>query len=75
MNSDKNVDFVLGNQNPLTGGIGKMDSEHVDPLHTFLGLAGLSLVNYKGLSIINPKLTMSSNATNHLANLHRQWAH
>ncbi|OXA62812.1 geranylgeranyl transferase type-1 subunit beta [Folsomia candida] len=70
---DKNIDFVLGNQNPLSGGIGKVDSEHVDPLHTFLGLAGLSLVKYKGLNLMNPMLTTSNNASEHLSNLHRQW--
>lgn len=70
---DRNIDFVLGNQNPLSGGIGKVDSEHVDPLHTFLGLAGLSLVKYKGLNLINPMLTMSSNASKHLSELHQGW--
>jgi len=64
---------VLGNQNPISGGIGKMDNQHVDPLHTFLGLAGLSLAKYKGLNSINPKLTMSSNATLRMEELHRQW--
>lgn len=64
---------VITLQNPLSGGIGKVDSEHVDPLHTFLGLAGLSLVKYKGLNLMNPMLTTSNNASEHLSNLHRQW--
>jgi len=70
---ESNVDFVLGNQNPLTGGIGKYDNDYSDPLHTFLGLAGLSLVDYEGLNMINPQLTMTENAVEHLKTLQRNW--
>lgn len=70
----KNVDFLLGNQNPLSGGIGKYDNEHVDPLHTFMGLAGLALVNYDGLNQISPMLTMSENAVVHMKSLHSRWS-
>lgn len=68
-----NVDFILSNQNPLTGGIGKSDNTFPDPLHTFMGLAGLSLVNYEGLNSINPALTMSENAVLFLITLQAQW--
>lgn len=69
----KNIDFILGNQNPLTGGIGKCDNEHVDPLHTFMGLAGLSLVKYDGLNLMSPMLTMSENAVSHMKTIHVRW--
>jgi geranylgeranyl transferase type-1 subunit beta len=70
---ESNVSFVLGNQNPLTGGIGKYDNDYSDPLHTFLGLAGLALVDYEGLNAINPQLTMSENAVKHLQVLQLRW--
>lgn len=70
----RNTDFILANQNPLSGGIGKCDNEHVDPLHTFMGLAGLSLVKYEGLNPINPMLTMSENAVSHMRTIHTRWA-
>ena len=69
----RNVDFILSNQNPLTGGIGKSDNTYPDPLHTFMGIAGLSLVNYEGLSQINPALTMSEKAVSHLKSIQANW--
>lgn len=44
-----------------------------DPLHTYLGLGGLSLIGEPGLSPIFPALNMSQRAYDHLANLQRQW--
>jgi len=69
----RNVEFLLGNQNPICGGIGKCDNEHVDPLHTFMGLAGLALVQYEGLNPINPMLTMSEKAVMHMGKVHLGW--
>jgi geranylgeranyl transferase type-1 subunit beta len=70
----RNVDFILSNQNPLTGGIGKSDNTYPDPLHTFMGIAGLSLVNYEGLNAINPALTMSERAVSHLKTVQDSWS-
>lgn len=70
---DAVINFILSNQNPITGGIGKVDNEYVDPLHTFMSLAGLSLMNYEGLNAVNPTLTMSENAVQHLKKLQMNW--
>lgn len=69
----ENIEWILSNQNPLTGGIGKCDNDLCDPLHTFMGLAGLSLVSYDKLMPIIPELTMTKEALNHLRRLHEMW--
>ena len=45
-----------------------------DPLHTFMGICGLSLVNYPTLEPIHPALVISMRAFQHLQNLHRKWS-
>lgn len=68
-----NRSFVLSTQSPITGGFSKYPDHSPDPLHTYLGLCGLSLIGEPGLSPIFPALNMSQRAYDHLANLHRQW--
>ena len=69
--SKANIDFILHNQNPITGGIGKQDNEHTDPLHTFMGIAGLSLAQYENLNPMHAALTMSEKTFQHLKTLNR----
>lgn len=64
-----NADFILHNQNPIIGGIGNQDNEHTDPLHTFMGIAGLSLTHYENLNPVHAALTISEKAFNHLKSL------
>uniref|UniRef100_A0A0B6Z0R7 Geranylgeranyl transferase type-1 subunit beta n=1 Tax=Arion vulgaris TaxID=1028688 RepID=A0A0B6Z0R7_9EUPU len=68
-----NRSFVLSTQSPITGGFSKYPEHIPDPLHTYLGLGGLSLIGEPGLSPIFPALNMSQRAYDHLTNLHRQW--
>ncbi|CAL1526968.1 unnamed protein product [Lymnaea stagnalis] len=68
-----NRSFVLSTQSPITGGFSKYPDHSPDPLHTYLGLCGLSLIGEPGLSPIFPALNMSQRAYDHLSNLHRQW--
>ncbi|XP_059163268.1 geranylgeranyl transferase type-1 subunit beta-like [Physella acuta] len=68
-----NRSFVLSTQSQITGGFSKYPDHIPDPLHTYLGLCGLSLIGEPGLSPIYPALNMSQRAFDHLSNLHRQW--
>lgn len=44
-----------------------------DPLHTYLGLCGLSLIGEPGLASIHPALNITQRAVDHLDDLHRKW--
>ncbi|RWS13653.1 geranylgeranyl transferase type-1 subunit beta-like protein [Dinothrombium tinctorium] len=69
-----NFDFVMSTQDPIVGGFGKNSYSPPDPMHTYLGLAGLSLIptTNKILSTINPEVNISERATEHLRCIHRQ---
>jgi geranylgeranyl transferase type-1 subunit beta len=69
----ENMEFIFSNQNPLTGGIGKYDNDLCDPLHTFMGIAGLSLLPYANLNPVLPELTMTQSTWSHLRTLHENW--
>jgi geranylgeranyl transferase type-1 subunit beta len=69
----ENMEFIFSNQNPLTGGIGKYDNDLCDPLHTFMGIAGLSLLAYANLNPVLPELTMTQSTWSHLRTLHERW--
>ncbi|KAK0070374.1 geranylgeranyl transferase type-1 subunit beta [Biomphalaria pfeifferi] len=68
-----NRSFVLSTQSPVTGGFSKYPDHVPDPLHSYLGLCGLSLIGEPGLSPIFPALNLSQRAYDHLSNLQRQW--
>jgi geranylgeranyl transferase type-1 subunit beta len=44
-----------------------------DPLHTYMGLCGLSLVHYPSLEPIHPALVITARAHEHLKTLHKTW--
>ena len=69
----ENIDWLLQNQNPIMGGFGKHDNEFTDPLHTYMGLAGLSLINYDNLNKLFPALTVSQRTVQHLRSLQNSW--
>ena len=56
---ERSSNFVLDTQDPLKGGLSKWVDNSSDPLHTQLGLGGLSLFGYPGLSAINPALNVT----------------
>ena len=68
-----NRGFILSTQSSLTGGLSKYPDHTPDPLHTYLGLCGLSLIGEPGLNPIFSALNMTQRAYDHLCNLHRQW--
>lgn len=55
----KSVQFVLSTQDPIIGGMGKWPDSHPDPVHTHMGLSGLSLSNSLELSPVYPALVSS----------------
>lgn len=70
----ENINYIFETYNQITGGFAKWPDCHPDPLHTFMGLCGLSLVDYPGLQPIHPSLVITQRAYNHLKNLHLSWA-
>lgn len=65
--------FVLSTQDPVTGGLAKWRDTSPDPLHTYLGLAGLALGGEEGLLEVEPALNMTKRARVHLEKLQEGW--
>lgn len=55
------------------GGFAKWPSCTPDPLHTFMGLCALSLVEYNSLKKIHPALVITMDAYEHLIEIHKKW--
>lgn len=68
-----NREFLLNAQNPLTGGLGKNNSDNPDPHHTYLGLAGLSFMQMDDLREVHAPLNISSRAHSALKSIHATW--
>ncbi|XP_076443833.1 geranylgeranyl transferase type-1 subunit beta-like [Babylonia areolata] len=65
--------FVLSTQSLITGGLAKWPDTTPDPLHTYLGLCGLALMGEPGLATVHPALNITQRASDHLANVQKQW--
>ena len=65
--------FVLSTQDPVIGGMAKWIDSGVDPLHTYMGLSGLSLQGEEGVGKVDPCLNISLRAKHWLESLHRTW--
>ena len=70
---NENVNYIFETYNEITGGFSKWPACSSDPLHTFMALCGLSLLDYVQLKPIHPALVISQRAHSHLKNLHRTW--
>ena len=66
------LDFVLSTQDGITGGLAKWPELSPDPLHTYLGLAGLALAPFAGLRPVDPQLNITKRARAFVDNLHDQ---
>ena len=66
------LDFVLSTQDGITGGLAKWPEISPDPLHTYLGLAGLALAPFAGLRPVDPQLNITKRARAFVDNLHDQ---
>lgn len=72
-NFEQNRSYVLATQNDVIGGFSKWIDTMSDPLHTYLGLAGLSLMKEKGLKEVVPALNITFRAYEHLKTIQQQW--
>ena len=70
----ENINYVFETYSPVTGGFAKWPDCISDPLHTFTGLCGLSLVNYPKLQQVHPALTITMRTNEHLKALHAKWS-
>ncbi|KAI6233171.1 Geranylgeranyl transferase type-1 subunit beta isoform X2 [Aphelenchoides fujianensis] len=63
--------FLLSTQNPQNGGFSKYADTHSDILHTYFGIAALSVFNEPDFAPIYPALNLPMSAFEHLGRLHR----
>ena len=73
MDSRRNVDFILQCQAPLLGGFSKVPDARPDPLHTYFGIAGLSLMNHQGTQPMEASLNLSKTAHKRLKLIQQKW--
>ncbi|XP_057341276.1 geranylgeranyl transferase type-1 subunit beta isoform X1 [Microplitis mediator] len=69
----ENREFILSTQDDSIGGFAKFYDTRADPLHTYLGLCGLSLMGEPGLLSMNAALNVSNRVYNHLKEIHKKW--
>ena len=73
-NYTENRNYIFETNHEVVGGFAKWPSCHPDPLHTFMGLSALSLINFEGLKSIHPALVITQESYEHLMNLHKKWS-
>jgi geranylgeranyl transferase type-1 subunit beta len=74
INIDENQTFLHATESKVTGGFSKWPDSTADPLHSYLSLASLSLMNHKNLKSIHPALILSMDVVENLEkNLHPKW--
>lgn len=69
----ENINYVFETYHELIGGFSKWPNCNPDPLHTFMGLCGLSLVDYPRLQPIHSALVISQRAHEFVKSLHCKW--
>lgn len=72
-NFEKNRSYILSTQDRLVGGFAKWPDSHPDPLHTYFGICGLSLMGEVELQKVHPALNISVRAFESLRRLHEVW--
>ncbi|XP_066145147.1 geranylgeranyl transferase type-1 subunit beta isoform X1 [Euwallacea fornicatus] len=70
--SKENPGFVLMTQDKY-GGFCKWVNSGTDPMHTYFGLAGLSLMRYDNLNEMFPALNCTKRTHDRLKSLHARW--
>ncbi|BES87689.1 Protein geranylgeranyltransferase type I, beta subunit [Nesidiocoris tenuis] len=73
VNYEENRKYVMSTQCLDTGGFSKVRFSYPDPLHSYLGLCGLSFMGENGLGEVHPALNMSMRAVNCLHKIHQSW--
>jgi len=67
------VSFVLSTQDPVTGGMAKWPQVRADPLHSYMGLSGLSLIGGFGLEDVEPTLNITKRSFDRMKEIHEKW--
>lgn len=70
---ERNLEFLDSTQDRVTGGFSKWPDSDPDPMHAYMGIAGMSLMGVEDLRPLHPALNMSRRAHEHLQNLHKAW--
>jgi len=65
IDGELNRKYIYGCQGD-SGGFGKTPDAHADIMHSYMGLAALSLIGEEGLQPLNPALNISFRATENL---------
>ncbi|CAF1143559.1 unnamed protein product [Adineta ricciae] len=74
INIDQNQTFLHATESKITGGFSKLPDSSADPLHSYLSLASLSLMNHDKLKSIHPALLFSVDVVERLEkDLHLKW--
>jgi geranylgeranyl transferase type-1 subunit beta len=74
INIDENQTFLHATESKVTGGFSKWPDSSADPLHSYLSLASLALMNHENLKSIHPALILSMDVVENLEkNLHPKW--
>ncbi|XP_076231718.1 geranylgeranyl transferase type-1 subunit beta [Calliopsis andreniformis] len=73
LDPDENRAFLLSTQDTVIGGFAKYGNCQPDPLHTYLGLCGLSLLGENDLCAMHAALNISDRAYKHLLKIHEVW--
>lgn len=68
-----NREFVMSTEDTIVGGFSKWPDCNTDPLHTYFGLCGLSLIDEPGLNCVEPSLNISSRAYKYLKEIQNNW--
>lgn len=68
-----NREFVMSTEDSVVGGFSKWPDNTTDPLHTYFGLCGLSLLNEPGLNTVEPSLNISMRAYEYLKEVQSTW--
>ena len=58
--------YVFATQDKHIGGMAKWPDYHPDPLHSYLGIAGMSMAGVEGLQPLDYVLNLSQRASRHL---------
>ncbi|KAG7300193.1 hypothetical protein JYU34_015743 [Plutella xylostella] len=72
-NYASNRKYIFETQDTVVGGFSKWPETCTDPMHTYLGLCGLSLIGENGLIEIEPRLNITKRAFEHLKKIQATW--
>lgn len=73
INDQQNYQYVMSTQDSVVGGFSKWVDSQSDPLHSYLALCSLSLMNKDNLCDLVPTLNISQKAFDHLKVIQDNW--